>query len=70
MFLHFSFFIYFQGELEQLTVVDESFGGVSEQCSPNKVPFLLEEIAEKKGVNISFGHENPSSELENSKRFP
>ena len=41
------FILFFQGELEQLTVVDESFGGVSEQCSPNKVPFLLEKIAEK-----------------------
>ena len=35
-------FILKQGDLEQLTVVDETFGGVSEQCSPNKVPFELE----------------------------
>jgi hypothetical protein len=28
-----------QGELEQLTVVEETSGGVSEQCSPNRVPF-------------------------------
>ena len=34
---------YFQGELEQLTVADESSGGVSEQCSPNRMPFQRED---------------------------
>ena len=29
--------------LEQLTVVDEATGGVSEQCSPNRMPFLKED---------------------------
>jgi len=33
----------FQGVLEQLTVVDEATGGVSEQCSPNRMPFLKED---------------------------
>ena len=34
---------YFQGELEQLTVADEASGGVSEQCSPNRMPFQGED---------------------------
>jgi len=60
----------FQGELEQLTVVDESFGGVSEQCSPNKVPFLRksQEIAEKiyEGNNNDFHiEESPEKTIKN-----
>ena len=26
-----------------MTVVDEAYGGVSEQCSPNRMPFQREE---------------------------
>ena len=40
---HSSCRLYFQGVLEQLTVVDEATGGVSEQCSPNRMPFLKED---------------------------
>ena len=29
--------------MEQLTFVDETSGGVSEQCSPNRVPFQADE---------------------------
>ncbi len=34
----------FQGELEQLTVTSEASGGVSEQCSPTRVPFQSAKI--------------------------
>ena len=70
MTINMFFLFFFQGELEQLTVVDESFGGVSEQCSPNKVPFLRksQEIAEKiyEGNNNDFHiEESPEKTIKN-----
>ena len=68
MFLRLHIFIFLQGELEQLTVVDETFGGVSEQCSPNKVPFLRQEIAEKMyDDNNNDFHIEESSEKKSEK---